>query len=210
LQMVSEEIERYALEHTTSQPEQMSALHERASQTLAFPQMLSGPLVGRLLELLVHSVQAKLVLEIGTYAGYSTLAMAAGLPADGRIVTCELDPAHAEFASGEIAASPHSERIELIVGPALETISKLDGRFDFVFIDAEKTGYGAYYEAVIDRLSPHGLIAADNTLYGGEALQPKGDSARAIAAFNERVAADPRASAVMLTVRDGITLIRRR
>ncbi|MGH2831889.1 MAG: O-methyltransferase [Solirubrobacteraceae bacterium] len=211
MQIVDERIERYALEHSSAQPPAMVALEVQARAALPLPQMLSGPLVGRLLELLVHSVQAKLVLEIGTYAGYSTLAMAAGLPPQGRILTCEISPEHARFAQTQFDQSPHRERIELLQGPALESIRGLPGPFDFVFIDAEKSGYQDYLQAVIDKLSPHGLIAADNTLFSGEVLgENQGDSARAIAAFNEQVAHDDRLSAVMLSVRDGITLIRRR
>lgn len=211
MQIVDARIERYALEHSSAQPPAMAALEADARSALPFPEMLSGPVVGRLLELLVHAVQAKLVLEIGTYAGYSTLAMAAGLPPEGRILTCEISPAYAEFAKARIASSAHAERIELRLGPALETISELSGPFDFVFIDADKSGYEGYLQAVIDKLSPHGLIAADNTLYGGEVLEEqRGQSARAIAAFNDTVARDPRLSAAMLSVRDGITLIRRR
>ena len=128
--------------------------------------MLSGPVVGRLLELLVSRDRAReLVLEIGTYAGYSALAMAAGLPPGGQIITCEIDPrARRVRARAHRQASPHGERIELLVGPAIETIAKLDGPFDLVFIDADKTGYRAYYEAVLGKLAPHGLIVVDNTL----------------------------------------------
>jgi caffeoyl-CoA O-methyltransferase len=209
MQIVDGRIERYALEHTSAQPAVLNQLEADARSDLPFPQMLSGPVVGRLLELLVHAVQAKLVLEIGTYAGYSTLAMAAGLPQDGRIVTCEISPTHAEFAAEHIQQSPYAKQIDLRVGPALETIQTLDGEFDFVFIDADKTGYSDYFHAVIDRLSPHGLIAADNTLFGGEVLGGGGESAQGISAFNELVVNDPRSSVVMLSVRDGITLIRR-
>lgn len=210
MQIVDERIERYALEHSSAQPPAMVTLLEQARSALPSPQMLSGPVVGRLLELLVASVQAKVVLEIGTYAGYSTLAMAAGLPADGRIITCEISSEYAQFAQAQFDASPYRERIQLLAGPALQSIQALPGPFDFVFIDAEKAGYQDYLQAVIDKLSPHGLIAADNTLYSGEVLgENPGESAQAMAAFNERVASDDRLSAVMLSVRDGITLIRR-
>jgi caffeoyl-CoA O-methyltransferase len=212
MQLVDERVELYALEHSTPQPPRLAQLESSARAELQYPQMLSGPIVGRLLELLVHATQAKTVLEIGTYAGYSTLAMAAGLPADGRIITCEISPEHARFAQAQFQASPHRERIELLQGPALESIQKLPGPFDFVFIDADKTGYGAYLSAVLDKLSPHGLIAADNTLYGGELLdgpRSPGASACAIAEFNRAILEDRSLHAVLLTVRDGLTLIRR-
>jgi caffeoyl-CoA O-methyltransferase len=174
--------------------------------------MLSGPVEGRLLELLVHAVQARLVLELGTFSGFSALSMAAGLPPGGRIVTCEVSLEHAAFARRRIEASLHARRIELRLGPALETIAGLPGPFDLVFIDAEKTGYRGYYEAVLPKLSDHGLIVVDNTLWSGRVIEPDGgdDDTRALAAFNDHLVSDERVVCVMLTVRDGVTLIRRR
>jgi caffeoyl-CoA O-methyltransferase len=174
--------------------------------------MLSGPVEGRLLELLVHAVQAELVLELGTYSGFSALSMAAGLPPGGRIVTCEVSAKHADFARARIAASPHADRIELRLGPGLATIATLDGPFDLVFIDADKTGYGAYYEAVLPKLSARGLIVVDNTLWSGRVIDAADGDAdtRALAEFNDLVAGDERVVCVMLTIRDGVTLIRRR
>ncbi|MCA1689577.1 MAG: class I SAM-dependent methyltransferase [Actinobacteria bacterium] len=204
--------ERYAAAHTTPPTAELEALQKDTIAQLASPQMLSGPVEGRLLELLVHAVQARLVLELGTFSGFSALSMAAGLPPGGRIVTCEVSPEHAEFALRRIQASPHANRIELRVGPALETIATLPGPFDLVFIDADKTGYPAYYEAVLPKLSDHGLIVVDNTLWSGRVIEPagEGEDARALAAFNDALLTDDRVVCVMLTVRDGVTLIRRR
>jgi caffeoyl-CoA O-methyltransferase len=204
--------EEYAAAHTTRPTPELARLVEDTRASLASPQMLSGPVEGRLLELLVHGVRARLVLELGTYSGFSALSMAAGLPPEGRIVTCEVSPEHADFARRRIAASPHAERIDLRVGPALETIVGLAGPFDLVFIDADKTGYRDYYEAVLPKLSDHGLIVVDNTLWSRRVVdEPDRDAdTRALVAFNDRVAADERVVCVMLTVRDGVTLIRRR
>ncbi len=212
MQLVDPVVERYALEHTTAQGEAMAALEAQAREQLPNPQMLSGPVVGRLLELLVHALQAQLVLEIGTYAGHSALAMAAGLPPGGRIVSCEISEECAQFARQHIEASPHSAQIEVRLGSAHETIAQLQGPFDLVFIDAEKTGYPAYYEAVLPKLSPRGIIAVDNTLRGGDVLDGgAGDAdAEAMVHFNELVRSDERVHCTMLTVRDGLTLIRRR
>jgi caffeoyl-CoA O-methyltransferase len=213
VQLVDPAVERYAQEHTTPQPPPLQALLSEATDALPYPQMLSGPTVGRLLETLVFALQARNVLEIGTYAGYSALAMASGLPPDGRIVTCEIDAEHAAFAQRHIADSPHADRIEIRLGPALDTVADLPGPFEFVFIDADKEGYPAYCEAVLPKLAPGGLIVADNTLRDGEVLgPPDGWSAgtRAIAAFNDALVRDERVVAVMLTVRDGLTVIRRR
>jgi caffeoyl-CoA O-methyltransferase len=213
VELVDPEIERYALEHTTPQPESLQGLLAEATDALPFPQMLSGATVGRLLEMLVFAVGARTVLEIGTYAGYSALAMAGGLAPDGRIITCEIDEDTAAFARRHIAASAYADRIDLRVGPALDTIDTLDGPFDFVFIDADKTGYPAYFEAVLPKLSPGGLIAADNTLRDGAVLGSAEDwdeGTRAIAAFNDALAGDERVVTVLLTIRDGVTLIRPR
>jgi caffeoyl-CoA O-methyltransferase len=208
--IVPEEIERYAEEHTTAPTPLLDELAEETKATLQSPLMLTGPIEGRFLELLVHASGARRVLELGTYSGYSALSMAAGLPEGGHIDTCEVEPEHAEVARRYIARSPHADRITVHLGPALETIGALEGDFDFVFIDADKPNYVNYYEAVVPRLSERGLIAADNTLWSGSVLDPDGsEGTEAIVAFNEHVRRDPRVVAVQLTVRDGITLIRR-
>ena len=211
--VVDDAIERYAEEHTTPHSPAMQQLAGEARATLPSPGMLSGLVEGRLLEMLVWSSGAREVLEIGTYAGYSALSMAAGLAPGGRIVSCEIAPEHAAFAQRHIDASPYADRIEIRVGPALETIAQLPGPFDLVFIDADKPSYADYYEAVLPKLAERGLIVVDNTLWSGRVVEPGDDadeSTRALAAFNEMVASDDRVVSVMLTVRDGITLIRRR
>jgi caffeoyl-CoA O-methyltransferase len=202
--MISDELEDYADSVTSPWGEQLQAFEARARAELPYPQMISGPVVGRLLETLVFLIQPKLVLELGTYAGTSALAMAGGLPAGGRIVTCEIVDEHADFAQAGIDASPYADRIEIRRGPALETIAALSEPVDFCFIDADKEGYVGYYEAVVPKLSDHGLIAVDNALRGGRVLE--GD---VMDEFNRHVAADPRTAQVLLTVRDGVTLIRR-
>ena len=209
--IVDPAIEAYAEAHTTAPPEHLEAVAEETRSTLDSPGMMVGRLEGRFLELLVFGTGATSILEIGTFSGYSSLSMAAGLAPGGTIVTCEIDPVHAEVAQRHIASSPYADRIEVMVGPALETIASLPGPFDLVFIDADKGGYLQYYEAVLAKLAPRGLIVADNTLWSGRILDP-GDTSvdtEAIRAFNDRVATDPRVVAVQTTVRDGVTLIRR-
>lgn len=213
MELVNPAVERYAQQHTTPEPSRMQALLSEATEALPYPQMLSGPTVGRLLETLVFALQAKRVLEIGTYAGYSALAMASGLPPDGRIISCEIDATHADFARRHVAASPYADRVEIRVGPALDTVAELPGPFDVVFIDADKPGYPGYYEATLPKLAPHGLIVADNTLRDGEVLEPSegwGAGTRAMAAFNDALVHDERVVVTMLTVRDGLTVIHRR
>jgi caffeoyl-CoA O-methyltransferase len=213
VQLVDEVVERYAEAHSTPATDALAALAAEARATLPLPQMLSGLAVGRLLETLVFAMRAQLVLEIGTYAGYSALAMAAGLGPGGRVITCELDDDHARFARRHIDASPYADRVELRIGPARDTIAALDGPFDFAFIDADKSGYPDYFEAVLPKLAPHGVIAIDNTLHGGQVLEDRdqqSESTRAIADLNERLAHDERVVSVLLTVRDGVTLVHRR
>ena len=210
-EIVPEPIERYAEEHTTPPPPLLAELAEETLETLSSPQMLTGPIEGRFLQQLVFVSGARRVLELGTYSGYSALSMAEGLPPDGRIDTCEVDERHAEVARRYIARSAYADRITVHLGPALETIARLEGAFDLVFIDADKGNYVNYYEAVLPRLAERGLIVADNTLWSGRVVDPDDDEGtRAIVAFNEHVANDERAVSVQLSVRDGVTLIRRR
>jgi caffeoyl-CoA O-methyltransferase len=209
--LVPDEIERYAAEHTTPPTEVLARLADETRATLRAPQMLTGTIEGRFLELLVYGMSARRLLEIGTYSGYSSISMAAGLPPDGRIDTCEVDERHAEVARRYIEEAGCADRITVHVGPALETLSRLGGPFDFVFVDADKENYVNYYEDVLPKLADRGLIAADNTLWSGRVLDEsdESESTVAIRAFNEHVRADPRVVSVMLTIRDGVTLIRR-
>jgi caffeoyl-CoA O-methyltransferase len=209
--IVPDEIDAYAEAHTTPPPQLLATLADETKATLRAPQMLTGTIEGRFLSFLVYALRAKRVLELGTYSGYSALSMAAGLPEGGHIETCEYDEQHAEVARRYIAESPHADRITVHLGPALETIEKLEGEFDFVFIDADKENYVNYYEALLPRLADGGLMALDNTLWSGRVLDDSDDSegTRAIKAINERIASDDRVTSVMLTVRDGVTLVRR-
>jgi caffeoyl-CoA O-methyltransferase len=211
MDIATPEIEAYADAHSTPAPAHLVALAEETRATLEAPGMMVGSLEGRFLEMLVFASGAKRVLEIGTFSGYSSLSMAAGLPPDGSIVTCDISEKHAEVARRHIAASPFAGRIEVRVGPAIESVNDLDGPFDLVFIDADKESYVDYYEAVLPKLSPRGIIAADNTLWSGRVLDSSdtSSSTEAIRRFNDHVAADPRTVCVQLTVRDGVTLIRR-
>ena len=208
--IVDEQIEAYAEAHTTPPLDLLARLAQETKETLRSPQMLTGTIEGRFLELLVFGTGARRVLEIGTYSGYSALSMAAGLPPDGRIDTCEIEPKHAEVARRYIAESPYADRITVHLGPALESIAALEGDFDFVFIDADKGNYANYLEAVLPRLTEGALIAIDNTLWSGKVLDPQDEDSRAIAALNDAIAADERLAAVQLTIRDGVTLLRRR
>ena len=201
-------VEEYVERLSTPHDPLLSELDAETRATQTSPGMLTGPVAGRFLELLVWSARPQRVLEIGTYTGHSALSMAAALPDGGRVDACELDPERGAFAQRWFDRSAVGGRITLHVGPALETIARLDGEFDFVFVDADKGGYVDYYEATLPRLSERGLIIADNTLRDGRIvdLAPDEDP---IARFNEHVAADPRTVQVIVPIRDGMTLIRR-
>jgi caffeoyl-CoA O-methyltransferase len=209
--IVRDEVEQYAADHTTPPTDVLVRLADETRATLRFPLMLTGTIEGRFLELLVYGMAARRVLEIGTYSGYSSISMAAGLPPGGRIDTCEVEEEHAAVARRYIEEAGYADRITVHVGPALETLARLPGPFDFVFIDADKVNYVKYYEDVLPKLAERGLIAADNTLWSGRVADPDpaDESTNTIVAFNEHVRADPRVVSVMLTVRDGVTLIRR-
>jgi predicted O-methyltransferase YrrM len=209
--IVDPAIEAYAEEHTTPPEPALTALAEETREKLSLPQMLTGTVEGRLLEMLVFFARPQLVLELGTFSGYSALSMAAVLPPGGRIITCEVSDEHADFAQRHIDASPYADRIEIRRGPALDTVRGLDGPFDLVFIDADKGGYADYFDAVVPKLAAAGLIAVDNTLWSGRVADPSDaeETTEVMRAFNDKVRQDPRVVSVMLTVRDGVTLARR-
>ena len=172
--------------------------------------MISDQLVGTLLQFLISVSGAKNVLELGMFTGFSALMMAHALPEGGKVTTCEVNPKAEEAARRFFDRSPHGKKIEVRMGPALDTLKTLTGPFDLVFIDADKENYIAYYERCLDLLSPKGVIVVDNVLWSGRVLDPKGESDRAIAAFNQHVKNDRRVEHALLPVRDGLMLIRRR
>lgn len=211
LMLVSPAIERYAAAHSSPVPplldEVYAVTRERMEDRAG---MLSGQVEGVLLQTLLRAMGARRVLEIGTFTGAAALVLAEALPADGQVITCELDPEAIAVARRFFARSPHGQKIELREGLALATLATLDGPFDLVFIDADKENYTAYYEASLPLLAPHGIIAVDNVLWSGRVLDPREPRDHAIVAFNNHVRADPRVTCVLLTVRDGVMLIQRR
>jgi caffeoyl-CoA O-methyltransferase len=212
MEMVKHEIEEYAVAHTTVPSPAVAALRSETDSNMPIPEMAGGLVESRLLEALVTATRATRVLEIGTFTGVTALSIAERLPAGGIVVTLEVDEEHAAIARRHFDASPVRDRIELVVGNALEIVQTLDGPFDVVFIDAWKADYLAYYEAVLPKLADHGVIVADNVLREGSVLDPApGDEgAIALVAFADRVQADDRVDNAMLTVADGLLLIWKR
>jgi caffeoyl-CoA O-methyltransferase len=209
--IVNEDVERYALEHSTADPEFFRRLEEETRATTTLPQMMVGPLEGQFLGWLVWLSGARQILEIGTFTGYSSISMALNLPAGGRIVSLDVNEETTAVARRYAEEAGVADRIDYRVGAALDQLQTLDGPFDLVFIDADKESYIDYYENVLPKLSERGFIVADNVLWSGRVLEDDGDeSTQAIKRFNAHVAADDRVECLMLTVRDGMTLIRRR
>jgi caffeoyl-CoA O-methyltransferase len=209
--IVNEEVERYAEEHTTPDGELFERLAAETRAKTSAPQMMVGRIEGQFLATLVRLLDARRVLELGTFTGYSSISMASALPPDGRVITCDVDPEATAIARRYMDESGHGDKIEIKLGPALETIETLDGPFDRVFIDADKPNYRNSYEAALPLLAERGLLIADNVLWSGRVVEEDGDeSTKAIKAFNEHVRADPRVLSVMLTVRDGMTLVQKR
>ena len=208
--LTDEAVDRYALQNTRPENELLRSLAERTEREMDDPQMLTGRVEGRLLKLLVQLSRPRLVLEVGTFTGYSALSMAEGLGPDGRIVTCEIDPRAQQVAQAAFDASPFGDRIEIRMGPALDTIRSLDEPVDLSFIDADKEHYPEYYESILERTRSGGLLVLDNMLWSGKVLDPQEEIPRVLDALNRRITDDERVENVLLTVRDGVQLVRKR
>jgi len=208
---VPDDIEQYAHDHTTERPPLFDELRERTYADVPSPHMQVGRIEGTLLQLLCTLLGAKRVLEIGTFTGYSALCMAEALPDDGELITCDHDAEVAPIAQSFFDRSPHGSRIILRLGDALETVRSLDEQlFDLAFVDADKARYPDYYRAILPRLRTGGLLVFDNVLWSGEVLAPASDDARGIARLNDLVQSDRNVDNVMLTIRDGVLIARKR
>jgi caffeoyl-CoA O-methyltransferase len=209
--IVAPQVEEYAEQHTTPDGELFERLAAETREKTTAPQMMVGRIEGQFLATLVRLSGARRILELGTFTGYSSISMASALPPDGRVITCDVDPDATAIARRYMDESEDGDKIEIRLGPALETLRELEGPFDLVFIDADKPNYVNYYEAALLLLADDGLLIADNVLWSGRVVEEDGDeSTRAIKAFNEHVRADMRVRSVMLTVRDGMTLVQKR
>jgi caffeoyl-CoA O-methyltransferase len=209
--IVDPDVEDYAEAHTTPLPELFDRLAAETREKTTLPQMMVGRTEGRFLGFLVRVRRARRILELGTFTGYSSICMALELPEDGHLITCDVNEETTEIARRYAAEAGVIDRIDYRLGPAAETVAGLEGPFDLVFIDADKDGYVDYYEAALPKLAEDGLIIADNVLWSGRVVEVDADdSTGAIQRFNEHIREDERVESVMLSVRDGMTLIRRR
>jgi len=209
--LISGPLEAYAAAHTTAPGALLDELEAYTQAHCANPQMLTGRLEGQLLAMLVATTGAKRVLEVGCYTGYSALSMASTLPADGTLLTLDRNPDTAKVAQSFFERSPVGSKITLRLGEALDTLRGLPAEmtFDLVFLDADKENYINYYELILPKLRRGGLLVADNVLWSGRVLKPEKETDKAIVAFNRHVADDPRVEQVMLSVRDGVLMIRK-
>ena len=209
---IDAELARYVRDHAWGRDE---ALLEVERQTAAMGDLVAlqtAPEQAALLELLARLSGARRAIEIGTFTGYGAIRIARGLAEGGTLLCCELDPERAAMARENLGAAGVGDRVEIEVGPAIETIRALPAEpfFDFGYLDAEKTGYPDYYEELLPRFNPGGLLAIDNVFRDGEVTNPESDAALAVADLNDRILADDRVESVMLGMTDGLTLVRRK
>ena len=206
-------IEKYIDDHTDDIPALLMDLLDETEEVTGVSRWSMGKVEGKLLQLLVKISGARNVIEIGTFTGYSALIIAEALPEDGRLITCETNPKHAEIALRYFSKSPQGSKIRLELKPAMETLKGItDNSVDFVFIDADKPSYGRYFDEAMRILHAGGLIFVDNVFWRNKIFKQRitNQNAKAIAAFNEKVKNEGRAEKVMLNVRDGVYLIRKK
>ena len=206
------DVANYADAHTSPESDLLQRLNRDTHAHVLHARMLSGHLQGRLLSMFSHMIRPRLVLEIGTYTGYSALCLAEGLADGGRVITIDKNEELESIARRYWAESPYAGQIDLHIGQASAIIPALDREFDLVFIDADKENYGLYYDLVFDKVRPGGFILADNVLWSGKVVEPVKRADRdtqAVIAFNQKIHTDPRVDNLLLPVRDGLLLARK-
>jgi len=210
--LVLPEIEAYAEGHSAAESDVCRQLREETQRTMALPQMVVGPLEGAFLKMMARMVGATRVLEIGTFTGYSALCFAEAIPDDGQVITCDIDLESTALAKTYWAQSAEAHKIELKVGPALETMEKLSGQFDVIFVDADKSNYVKYYQKSKRLLSENGVMLIDNVLWNGEVLKrpPPDEDTETIQALNRMVTADTDVYSVLVPIRDGVMIVKPR
>jgi predicted O-methyltransferase YrrM len=208
---IPENIEDYTFIHTQKEPKLLQELNKETWQKVLNPRMLSGAYQGRVLSLLSKLIHPKIILEIGTYTGYSALCLAEGLRKEGKLITIDKNEELEDFTKKYFQKSIYKNNIQQIIGNAVEVISTLNNTFDLVFIDADKTNYSTYFDLVIDKMNTGGIIISDNVLWSGkvvEKLNPKDKDTKAIISYNKKLIEDKRVETIMLPIRDGLTVSR--
>lgn len=213
MEFLDENLSQYCEQHTSVESDLLRKINRETHLEVLQPRMLSGHLQGRVLAMISKMLQPKFILEIGTYTGYSALCMAEGLAADGKLLTIDINPEMEERVKGYFSASPFGDQLELLIAPAQEYIPTMEQSIDLVFIDADKENYGLYYDLVLPKMRSGGILLADNVLWSGKVLnEPKENdhATRSLIAFNHKVNNDPRTENVLLPIRDGVMMIRKK
>lgn len=210
MEIINPEVENYIKAHSSIESS-FDLLEKEIVQNLGFPTMLVGSYEGLFLQMLVEIIGAKNVLEIGTFGGFSAINMLEAIKQDGKLITLEINPTHAEYAKALFKRYGYEDRAEVILGDATKTINQLNPFFDLIFIDADKTNYKTYYEKCLELISDNGLIVIDNTLWSLKVLNPdpSDDDAMAIAKFNDYLVSDKRVKVIQLPIRDGVSLVKK-
>lgn len=210
MEFIDESILRYAEIHSVQESELLHRINRETHLSVLKPRMLSGHLQGRILSMISKMIRPDLILEVGTYTGYSALCLAEGLSSNGKLITIDVNEELEDRVRGYFRESKFNDKIDYKIGDAKKIIPTLQAPFDLVFIDADKEGYSLYYDLVIDKVTPGGFILADNVLWSGKVLdaEPSKDTL-AILHFNKKVCEDPRVEHVLMPIRDGIMILRK-
>jgi caffeoyl-CoA O-methyltransferase len=211
MNFLPENIDQYASEHTQKEPELLQELFKETWQKALVPRMISGHFQGRVLSMISKLVHPKTILEVGTYTGYSALCLAEGLQKNGVLHTIDHNEELYDFQRKYFDRSDYHDQIKQYVGDALDVLNTISGPFDLVFIDADKANYSNYFNAIIDKMNPGGVILSDNVLWSGKVTEmpnPKDEDTKALISYNKMINEDPRIETVLLPIRDGLTISR--
>jgi caffeoyl-CoA O-methyltransferase len=209
--MINEDLQNLLLQYCEPESELLQRINRETNLKVLMPRMLSGHYQGRILSMLSKLVNPKRILEVGTFTGYATLCLAEGLHPEGKLYTLDINVELEDMVRRNFADSAYEKQIVYLLGDAMQNIPQLDEVFDLVFIDADKKNNGSYYDLVIDKVRPGGLIIVDNVLWSGKVLSNQQDKdTRNIITFNEKIAKDPQVEKLILPVRDGLFVIRKK
>jgi predicted O-methyltransferase YrrM len=212
MDFISDELLHYCEQHSADESPVLKKLNRHTHAKVLQPRMLSGHLQGRFLAMMSQLVRPKNILEIGTYTGYSAICLAEGLQENGKLITIDVNPELEDLVNSFVKEAGFENKIQLIIGDAYQIIRTLPQTFDLAFIDADKASYAKYYDLVIDKLSPNGIILVDNVLWSGKVIEDKAlakdRDTQLLDAFNKKVKADPRVESLLLPIRDGIMALR--
>jgi len=213
MHFLPDDIDDYAADHTQEEPELLKKLSRETWRKVLLPRMLSGAYQGRLLSIISKLVSPKTILEIGTYTGYSALCLAEGLTSDGKLITIDKNEELEPIVDKYFGLSEYSSQLKPMIGNAVEIIPTLDEKFDLVFIDADKSNYINYFNMIIDKLNPGGIILSDNVLWSGKVVEPTAEKdvdTKVLKEYNKLLKDDPRLETILLPIRDGLTISRRK